>query len=101
MPYLHWETAKAYEEMANVIAHLDGESKGDISKVPDRDKRLFGAYLPEKHLHIRRSLDQSYYWTLKDTTKRDKSQIVGKWFRRQNKRRKDREEKTGNKKPEQ
>ena len=40
-------------------------------------ERLIDRYLNAKPpLHPRRTLDQSYYWTLKDTRKRDRDQVV-------------------------
>ena len=41
------------------------------------DEMLIERYLNFKpSLHPRRTLDQSYYWTLKDTRKRDRDQVV-------------------------
>lgn len=41
------------------------------------DEKLIERYLNSKPpLHPRRTLDQSYYWTLKDTRKRDRDQVV-------------------------
>ena len=41
------------------------------------DEKLIERYLMAKPpLHPRRTLDQSYYWTLKDTRKRDRDQVV-------------------------
>lgn len=37
---------------------------------------LVGKDLKEPSLHIRRTLDQSYFLTLEDTTKRDRDQVV-------------------------
>ena len=43
----------------------------------EADERLLRDHLHEKPpLHIRRTLDQSYFWTLEDTTSRDKDQVV-------------------------
>ncbi|KAJ9148654.1 Ankyrin repeat protein [Pleurostoma richardsiae] len=42
-----------------------------------RDKKLLEEYLhKEPPLHPRRTLDQSYYWTLKTTKARDRDQVV-------------------------
>jgi hypothetical protein len=42
-----------------------------------RDKKLLRKYLPlDPPLHPRRTLDQSFYWTLNSTEKRDKDQVV-------------------------
>ena len=41
------------------------------------DEKLIEKYLTATPpLHPRRTLDQSYYWTLKDTRKRDRDQVV-------------------------
>jgi hypothetical protein len=41
------------------------------------DEKLIETYLmATPPLHPRRTLDQSYYWTLKDTRKRDRDQVV-------------------------
>lgn len=44
----------------------------------DADERLLRKYVThrDRPLHIRRTLDQSYYWTLKDTQARDRDQVV-------------------------
>jgi hypothetical protein len=43
----------------------------------DADERLLRKHLgSERPVHIRRTLDQSYYWTLKDTQRRDRDQVV-------------------------
>ena len=58
-PYL-MSIAKLYDEM-------DYEA----------DERLLRDHLHQSPpLHIRRTLDQSYFWTLEDTTARDKDQVV-------------------------
>jgi len=43
----------------------------------EADERLLRDHLHETPpLHIRRTLDQSYFWTLEDTTSRDRDQVV-------------------------
>lgn len=43
----------------------------------EADERLLRDYLNEKPpLHVRRTLDQSYFWTLQDTVSRDRDQVV-------------------------
>ncbi|EON66482.1 hypothetical protein W97_05580 [Coniosporium apollinis CBS 100218] len=98
MPYLHWETRKAYEDMLKVIDkvkqrseprsnHQGGKPKSleipDTTFQDDReqiqiDRKLIQKYLSGSSLHIRRTLDQSYYYTLADTRlrDRDKDQVV-------------------------
>jgi hypothetical protein len=42
-----------------------------------RDRALLREYLPlDPPIHPRRTLDQSYYWTLRSTKRRDKDQVV-------------------------
>ncbi|KAI0391546.1 hypothetical protein F5Y17DRAFT_460726 [Xylariaceae sp. FL0594] len=42
-----------------------------------RDKALLRKYLPlDPPIHPRRTLDQSFYWTLRSTKRRDKDQVV-------------------------
>lgn len=54
------DAARLYEEMSNF-----------------RDKKLLQKYLHnELPLHPRRTLDQSYYWTLDKTDNRDRDQVV-------------------------
>jgi hypothetical protein len=44
------------------------------------EQSLLGAYLTNHHpLHIRRTLDQYYYHTLKDTSERDQDQVVSQY----------------------
>lgn len=46
-------------------------------KTAEPDEKLLRKYLlNERPVHIRRTLDQSYYWTLKDTQTRDIDQVV-------------------------
>lgn len=41
------------------------------------DEKIIGQYLMNSSpLHPRRTLDQSYYWTLRDTRSRDRDQVV-------------------------
>lgn len=53
-----------------------------IAKIADAmdyeaDERLLRDHLHQTPpLHIRRTLDQSYFWTLEDTTSRDRDQVV-------------------------
>lgn len=57
---LLWSTADLYEAMDAYA-----------------DERLIEKYLTHvPPLHPRRTLDQSYYWTLKDTQSRDRDQVV-------------------------
>jgi hypothetical protein len=78
MPYLHWEMKASHDAMTKVISSIDRTGPVDLSNDFGRDERLFRTHLSKGHLHIRRTLDQSYYWILADTTKRDNSQVVGR-----------------------
>ncbi|RAH47399.1 uncharacterized protein BO95DRAFT_493259 [Aspergillus brunneoviolaceus CBS 621.78] len=53
----------------------------------DRDMRLFDSYTSRqnvKHpLHIRRTLDQSFYYTLDNTSTRNKDQVVARYGRKE------------------
>jgi len=43
----------------------------------EADERLLRDFLrTEPPLHVRRTLDQSYFWTLQDTASRDRDQVV-------------------------
>jgi hypothetical protein len=85
MPYLHWETEENLNEMKDIIrqhvakTQQNPEIVSNSSKRKSRDCRkyedLIEAYLDDKHpLHIRRTLDQFYYHTLKNTDARDRDQ---------------------------
>ena len=106
MPYLHWETDEAREKMHNVIEDIEvpgtagtrtarGVKVDDLplselgkkvlpkailygaAQNADADEKLLRKHLTsERPVHIRRTLDQSYYWTLKDTSDRDRDQVV-------------------------
>jgi hypothetical protein len=52
----------------------------DSAKDGDREKLLLDAYMEDRHpLHIRRTLDQSYYYMLKNTRARDGDQVVSRY----------------------
>lgn len=106
MPYLHWETDEAREKMRLVIndilepnayalkgtkisaMNLSRWGRKLIPKLvmlsrqrhadaADADEKLLRAHLQgERPVHVRRTLDQSYYWTLRDTQTRDRDQVV-------------------------
>jgi hypothetical protein len=114
MPYLHWETDDAREKMLNVIKDIESpETAGTrtstgvevkdlrlsnwgkkllpkaiiygTAKKADADEKLLRKHLlSERPVHIRRTLDQSYYWTLKDTSTRDRDQVVYRATKDQN-----------------
>ena len=54
----------------------------DKSTLSNREKLLVREYLPKSPpLHIRRTLDQYYYYMLSDTGQRDADQVVTRWAR--------------------
>ncbi|KAE9377252.1 hypothetical protein N431DRAFT_542622 [Stipitochalara longipes BDJ] len=57
-------------------ARRNGEAE-ELARRANADESLLRAHLTsERPVHIRRTLDQSYYWTLKDTLTRDRDQVV-------------------------
>ncbi|VUC22350.1 unnamed protein product [Clonostachys rosea] len=81
MPYLHWDERKAYLERNTVI---DNHGKG-MDPHWTKEQKLLHQYLygERSHslhlLHIRRTLDQFYYHSLKSTKKRDGDQAVSRY----------------------
>lgn len=64
---------KGKEWHQNAIAMVEHEAL----KNADADGLLLRTYVTsERPVHIRRALDRSYYWTLKDTSARDRDQVV-------------------------
>lgn len=86
MPFLHYETNDGRKCMAKAIEKAI-ENKDDQKPV-DRgkqtaDEKLIHTYLHEKHfMHIRRTLDQYYYHTMKDTSLRDEDQVVYRYAKK-------------------
>ncbi|MCJ1464874.1 hypothetical protein MMC07_003489 [Pseudocyphellaria aurata] len=84
MPFLHYETNAGRKSIAQAIDSatknrkvLNEEEKG----TPDEE--LIHTYLHERpYMHIRRTLDQYYYHTMKDTTERDEDQVVYRYARK-------------------
>lgn len=94
MPYLHWETEDNLNEMKRIIKQHEA-AKGRISNDGQNDtehekssdyfkmQELVKAYLDDTHpLHIRRTLDQFYYHTLKDTDVRDRDQTGSRYHKK-------------------
>lgn len=77
MPYVHWELSGRHAAMTN-------ELQRTIQGVPaldgSTDAELLHAYLsgPDS-MHIRRTLDQSYYSTMSDTSARDQDQVTQRY----------------------
>ena len=114
MPYLHWETDEARAKMHSVVKDIEshghrtfsgvkpedlpfGEKGKNLHKMAlnmaaqnalknaDADEMLLRTHLfSDRPVHIRRTLDQSYYWTLKDTSGRDQDQVVYRATKDQN-----------------
>ena len=75
MPYVHWELDSSYWEMRRRVRVIESEGQGSRST----DMPSFEHDLQENHVQIRRSLDQSVYWRLKDTTTRDRDQVINRY----------------------
>jgi hypothetical protein len=78
MPYLHWETSGNFDAMTKVIRGAQVQPTNLNAKECDTLKAYLHSPDP---IHVRRSLDQSYYSTLVDTSTRDKDQVVQKYAR--------------------
>lgn len=106
MPYLHWETDEAREKMRLVIndvlepntytlkgrkisdlklstfgqtlvCYLTSQARKQHALSADAYENLLRKHvLGDRPVHVRRTLDQSYYWTLKGTQIRDRDQVV-------------------------
>ncbi|KAE9365823.1 hypothetical protein N431DRAFT_487728 [Stipitochalara longipes BDJ] len=77
MPFLHWDVddwRSTREFIARSLPSIDNPEWGS-------EERLLNAYLVEHPppLHLRRTLDQYYYHTLQNTTKRDIDQVVSRY----------------------
>jgi len=80
MPYLHFETHRRRQEMQEAIERaesLRSPSRPYITKATTFDEMLIRAHLTTStvSLHIRRTLDQSFYHNI-DTQSRDTDQVV-------------------------
>src|SRR5271156_904020 len=83
MPYLHWERVLHYKQMRNEVQMLEKTTSTFPVDAASLETQLLRKYLPEYCLQIRRSLDQSYYSTIGDTTERDEEQVVDRYARTQ------------------
>ncbi|KAL9596063.1 MAG: hypothetical protein Q9219_006049 [cf. Caloplaca sp. 3 TL-2023] len=84
MPYLHYETHRNRVSMSQAIKQATTSKTGDSHQLPERscDEMLIHAYLGSTpHLHIRRTLDQSYYHAI-STEDRDNDQVVYRFTKR-------------------
>jgi hypothetical protein len=88
MPYLNWATEDERTKLNRIIKEVtEAKESGKLSGAnialgkSDRYERLVWNYLYDEHpLHVRRTLDQSYYNTLNCTEARDVDQIPYKYF---------------------
>jgi hypothetical protein len=101
MPYIHWEFADTFDFMTTYAKQLSTRSTSGSDVNPETPyqklmklymsppKRTYDANVVDIHrhegryirqLHIRRSLDQYHYHALKDTSSRDKDQLVSRMF---------------------
>ena len=90
MPYLGWEYSDAQKLTDGIVSDIvrkeisqtgNKQSAETISQIAastaDPDEKLLRSYLfGELPIHIRRTLDQSYYHTLQNTESRDRDQVV-------------------------
>ncbi|KAE9362676.1 hypothetical protein N431DRAFT_144786 [Stipitochalara longipes BDJ] len=89
IPYINWATEGERQKLNSIVSNVKVnkilESPIDersISEKPDRYEKLVWTYLLNEHpLHIRRTLDQSYYGVLASTEDRDKDQVPFKFFK--------------------
>ncbi|KAG4431028.1 hypothetical protein IFR05_013486 [Cadophora sp. M221] len=90
MPYLHWETDIARLQTHHIAQHTDRQAMlsssftdEELSEMPcNVDEKLLRKYLNSPSpLHVRRTLDQAYYYTLRNTRKRDRDQVVMRYVK--------------------
>ncbi len=90
MPYLNWATDDERKKLNRIIKEVPEDKKSEKTSranvalgKSDRYEKLLWTYLYDDHpLHVRRTLDQSYYNTLESTEARDVDQIPYKYFRK-------------------
>ena len=91
MPVIHWETDIARLQQYYIMSDIDTQLKSDtalteeeINRLPcSIDEKLLRRYLRhESPMHVRRTLDQAYYYTLDDTQIRDRDQVVLRYARK-------------------
>jgi hypothetical protein len=80
MPYLHFESSRRREEMQEAIKRaetLRSPLSRKLGKASTFDEMLIRAHLATStvSLHVRRTLDQSFYHNI-DTASRDQDQVV-------------------------
>jgi hypothetical protein len=99
IPYVHWETEESRAEMHYVMKEVREARMSDIDfgsqrSIPplktiedhptwSEDEKLLCAYLYNNPpVHPRRTLDQFYYHMLEDTERRDKDQVITRYYHR-------------------
>jgi hypothetical protein len=78
MPYVHWESGQGYESMRRAVDGPTVELQRDICTAFEVTQSSVSRLDPQ---HVRRTLDQSYYATLRDTSERDEDQVVQRYAR--------------------
>ena len=89
MPYLHFETFQNQQDMSKLCNHfarielLPPEEVARAERNNEKDLSLLQAHLesPEHSLHIRRTLDQSFYHHI-NTEGRDRDQVIHRFQKR-------------------
>ena len=90
MPIIHWETDIARLQQHYIISDIDKQGKSgkvitdsEINRLPcSIDEKLLRKYIRHTPpMHVRRTLDQSYHFTLNDTKLRDRDQVVLRYAR--------------------
>ena len=84
MPYLNWATEGERTKLNHIIEEVTNQPSLDVKEIlakVDRYEKLLWVYLYNEHpLHVRRTLDQFYYSTLRETETRDVDQVPYKYF---------------------
>jgi hypothetical protein len=86
MPYLHWESDVVRLHTNYIMEDVDKGSQytdEELLKLPcNVDEKLLRKYLRNSSpLHVRRTLDQAYYYTLPSTLDRDSDQVVFRYLK--------------------
>lgn len=81
MPFIHWEDGNGYKAMRKVVDAAGNDSSETLQGASNAADVLYRSLQGSNPQHIRRTLDQSYYATLKNTKKRDEDQVVQRYAR--------------------
>ena len=79
MPYLHWEKKTDYKTMRKLVKMREKHVSNAQTDTLGASQKRFALILGEDKIHIRRSLDQSYYWSLRKLGRRDNEQVVDRY----------------------